>query len=468
MLAYFKQYAAATGIAPHIRLNCTVLSRSAVDSGSGTLDVVYRDEGGQSHSLHATHVFAAPGRVNTRREVRFPGEASSAFAGVVAYGTGCDICPRTADGDQSAVVDFGRKHVVIVGHGSFAIENARHALESGAASVVLLARHEQVVMSRPAGLFVDRHADQSVSADAVLVALRNAYDAIGLGTASPSVDFPPPSAGFDSGSGGGGSGGGSGGGRFRGGTTRDDRENFASDHTPGDGCAIHSSGVADVGAASTALERMFFVPSRTMLPTSDFYFVARASGKLQVVIGEVARLQGKSVVTSVGSTLRADVVLKCVGFTQDRKFDQAMGADFKKGGRVATFHHSNSVVQMKRGSVFVGGSGGLRQVSPCYAFIAHAERLPARDLKASNAVLRRRVAERSRTRQSLASFLAEQTAEWAHYCTLLDVDVPYPYSLDDMVSWEAATLGLQHDHHARKGSKAARRWTEGAPFNLFA
>jgi cation diffusion facilitator CzcD-associated flavoprotein CzcO len=380
---------------------------------------------------------------------------------VVAYGTGCDICP---DGNQSAGVDFGRKHVVIVGHGSFAIENARHALESGAASVVLLARHEQVVMSRAAGLFVDRHADQSVAADAVLVALRNAYDVIGLGTVSSSAVCPPPSAVFDSGN----SGDSSGSGRSQGGTTHDDRENFASDHTPGDGCAMHSTAVADVGALSAELERMFFVPSRTMLPTSDFYFVARASGKLQVVIGEVARLQETSVVTSVGATLRADVVLKCVGFTQDRKFDQAMRADFKKGGRVATFHHSNSIVQMKRGSVFVGGSGGLRQVSPCYAFIAHVEGLPARDLKASNAVLRRRVAERSRTRQPLASFLAEQQAEWAHYCTLLEVDVPYPYSLDDMVGWEADIQKLQHDRHTQKVNKAAKRCTEGTPFNLFA
>ena len=70
--------------------------------------------------------------------------------------------------------------IYIPGHGSFAIENARHALECGAASVVLLARHDVVVMSRTAGLFVDRNVDKvKMPTTIVLKALWNAHKLIG-------------------------------------------------------------------------------------------------------------------------------------------------------------------------------------------------------------------------------------------------------------------------------------------------
>ena len=61
------------------------------------------------------------------------------------------------------------------------------------------------------------------------------------------------------------------------------------------------------------LEALLYTPSRTMYPTSDFYFAARASGKLTVVIGEVAKLDTTSVVTKTGEAFHADVLIKCVG-----------------------------------------------------------------------------------------------------------------------------------------------------------
>lgn len=168
MLDYFGTYASVTGISSHIRFNCMVTGRSAVQE-NGKLKVFFREQGGEDESLEVTHVFAAPGRVNKRRQVHFAGEPS--FRGVVAWGNGQDLqgCP------------FAGKSVVVAGHGSFAIENARHALECGAASVVMLARHDQVVMSRAAGFFVDRHVDRHVPATAVLHALRSVYSLIGYG-----------------------------------------------------------------------------------------------------------------------------------------------------------------------------------------------------------------------------------------------------------------------------------------------
>ena len=69
-----------------------------------------------------------------------------------------------------------------------------------------------------------------------------------------------------------------------------------------------------------------------MFPTSDFYFLARASGKLRVVVGEVASLSATAVETAGGASIPADVVIKCVGFAQDKKFDREMKADLQKGG----------------------------------------------------------------------------------------------------------------------------------------
>jgi thioredoxin reductase len=389
MLAYFRAYADAAGITEHIHFGCTVTGRSAVQGGK--VAVSWTDRAGNEHSLEATHVFAAPGRVNQRREPRFAGQ--DAFTGRVAWGSGCDL-----DG-----FDFTGKAVVVVGHGSFAVENARHALEAGAASVILLARHDQVVMSRAAGYFVERHVDRRMPATAVLETLRAPYRL--------------------------------------------------------------------VGREGAALDELFFAPSHAMFPTSDFYFLARVSGKLCVVIGEVARLGATAVETVAGASIPADVVIKCVGFAQDKRFDRAMRADLHKGGRCSVFHHSNVTMRMSRTSPFTGGAGGFRHSSPCYAFMASVECLAGSELAARTAALRTRVAERSRTRQSLCQFLGEQQREWAGYCELLGVRTAYPYTLQDMRAWEAL-LGGSAPAAARAGpsepappqpEKARAREGGGAP-----
>lgn len=193
--------------------------------------VAAREQTGEVHSLDCDYVFACPGRVNRRRELKcFPGEETFGLRGRVAYGSGQDL-----DG-----FNFGQKRVVILGHGSFAIENARRALERGALSVTLLARRSAVVMSRASGFLVDRHVDSKVSAAVVLETLKNAYGAV-----------IPTAADGDTG----------------------------------------SSSSSSAGSRTAALEALFYTPTKTMFPTSDFYFVARAAGKLSVVSGEVARLE---------------------------------------------------------------------------------------------------------------------------------------------------------------------------------
>ena len=65
----------------------------------------------------------------------------------------------------------GERDVVIVGTGSFALENARHALESDARSVTVLARHEQLVLSRAVGYVIDRAHSCAIPQSEVLQAL---------------------------------------------------------------------------------------------------------------------------------------------------------------------------------------------------------------------------------------------------------------------------------------------------------
>ena len=180
MLEYFRAFAVLTGVSNNCMFSCTVTGRSPVQD-NGKLLVFYINAAGSETSVEGTHIFAAPGRVNRRRELHFHSEA--AFRGLLAWGSGCDL----------AGADFSGKAVVIVGHGSFAIENARHALSQGAISVVMITRRPQLVMTRAAGLFVDRHVDRTMPADAVLDALHKAYALIGLGKEELRTLFFAPS-----------------------------------------------------------------------------------------------------------------------------------------------------------------------------------------------------------------------------------------------------------------------------------
>ena len=112
------------------------------------------------------------------------------------------------------------------------------------------------------------------------------------------------------------------------------------------------------GRDDAALETLLLASTKTMLPTSDFFFAARASGRLSVVIGTVATLHALSVETMDEScmdrtVLGCDVLIKCVGFTPDKAFDKKVRADLSKGGRVASFHNANATVSMRRDSDYV-------------------------------------------------------------------------------------------------------------------
>ena len=84
----------------------------------------------------ASGILAFPGPLGEPRLLEIEGEAD--FEGYIAYGYANDLAPGA----------MNAKHVVLVGHGAFAIENARNALEDQAHSVVMVCRRQHIVVPR--------------------------------------------------------------------------------------------------------------------------------------------------------------------------------------------------------------------------------------------------------------------------------------------------------------------------------
>lgn len=237
MLTYYKNYAKQTGIYDDIIFNAKVTTRSKTE-------IFYEKEGKQK-SVNVSHIYAVPGRVNSRRELKFDSEDK--FQGKIGTGSGRDLVDTNMKG----------KNVVIVGHGSFAMENARHALEQQAASVTMLVRHEEHSLIYP------RMVSFALSSHGAKKALERGLK----------VD------------------------------------------------EASSKMYALAGVNASHLKKIASPPFLTMPPTSDVYFLAIKAGKLKVVHAEVASLLEHDVVTKQGDIFPADVFIKTVGFLRDHKLD---------------------------------------------------------------------------------------------------------------------------------------------------
>ena len=89
---------------------------------------------GCQHILSNQVVVCVNRRLGRVRQVTFTGE--DMFQGIIRYGVG----------NQIKNVDFTGKRVLVIGGGAFATENARTAIEKGAAQVVVLSRRRGTVM----------------------------------------------------------------------------------------------------------------------------------------------------------------------------------------------------------------------------------------------------------------------------------------------------------------------------------
>lgn len=137
---------ASTGLAHRIRLHALVVSvkNAPAMNSDGNPDrihhlVEYEDLRADGEPVRKTIranqvVLCVNRRLGKMRQVSFKDE--NAFKGVICYGIG----------NQVRDLDFAGKRVLVVGGGAFANENARTAIEKGAAGVVVLCRRRGTVM----------------------------------------------------------------------------------------------------------------------------------------------------------------------------------------------------------------------------------------------------------------------------------------------------------------------------------
>jgi len=198
-------------------------------------------------------VVSMTGGLHTPKRHEFPQEAS--FLGAIAYGIGNDLSREK----------FNGANVVIVGHGAFALENMRTALENGANHVTILCRRRNLVMSTFCNWLLNS-APGVMSVSDVMEVMRPFYRATGINI--------------------------------------DDLPSFTFD---------------DAG------ERV--LDQTTVPPGSDLFFLAQMAGKVSVVVDEIESVNSRGVTTKQGQQLSADILLKCLGFSTEPRINQLFGED---------------------------------------------------------------------------------------------------------------------------------------------
>nr|WGD62883.1 NAD(P)-binding domain-containing protein [Bacillus subtilis] len=129
-------------------------------------EVTYEIEG-QSKKMMVSGVAALTGGLHNPVKQEFPGESS--FKGHIALGVADDTPPKL----------FKDASVVIVGHGAFAVENMRTALENGAKHVTIVCRKQNLVMPN-FGNWLLNSSKGVMSVEEVVDVMRPFYQACGL------------------------------------------------------------------------------------------------------------------------------------------------------------------------------------------------------------------------------------------------------------------------------------------------
>ncbi|QAT84884.1 malonyl CoA-acyl carrier protein transacylase [Corallococcus coralloides] len=205
-------------------------------------EVTYQ-RAGRTQRMRVSGVAAMTGGLHRPRQHTFPGE--DAFQGHIGLGISND----------TPLASFQGASVVIVGHGAFAVENMRTALENGARHVTLLCRQQHMVLSTFCNWLLNSSKGVMPVSDVVSV-MRPFYAACGVDVES--LDC----------------------------LARDATGEWTMDQS-------------------------------TVPAGSDLYFLAQRMGRLRIVVGETDHLTADAVVTQAGETLKADVFLKCLGSHTD-------------------------------------------------------------------------------------------------------------------------------------------------------
>ncbi|MFE9722752.1 SDR family NAD(P)-dependent oxidoreductase [Streptomyces sp. NPDC005794] len=223
-----------------IHFNCEVVSVRKVREQE--YEAVYL-QGGVAKSVRVSGVAALTGGLHRPVHHRFRDE--HLFAGHVGLGVADDTPPER----------FNDASVVIVGHGAFALENMRTALENGARHVTIICRRRNLVVSTLCNWVINSN-EGATSLNDVVDIMRPFYDLCGI-----------------------------------------DMESLPSLSQEADGS--------------------FVLDQSTVPAASDVYFLAQALGKVTVIESEIDSVSAHSVVTESGREVEADVLVKCLGSQTD-------------------------------------------------------------------------------------------------------------------------------------------------------
>lgn len=225
------------------QLKTPILFNTEVRSVTKLEDQKYRiilvNNGVEKECLYSG-VVAMTGGLHQPKRLIFRGEQD--FQGTVAYGIGNDV-------HRSAFKDA---NVVIVGHGAFALENMRTALENGAKHVTILCRRRNLVMSTFCNWLLNTAPGVMTVSD-VQEVMRSFYESTGVN-------------------------------------------------------------IEDLPSFIKNVSGELLLDQTTVPPGSDLFFLAQASGKLSVVVDEIESVGATKVRTKLGKDISTNVLLKCLGF----------------------------------------------------------------------------------------------------------------------------------------------------------
>ncbi|MFE1429878.1 KR domain-containing protein [Streptomyces sp. PDY-4] len=233
--------AVASELKEPIRFNCEVVSVRKVRERE--YEAVYV-QGGVTKSVRVGGVAALTGGLH--RPVTHHFRDDHLFTGHIGLGVADDTPPEK----------FTDASVVIVGHGAFALENMRTALENGARHVTIVCRRRNLVVSTLCNWVINSSEGATPLNDVVDI-MRPFYALCGV-----------------------------------------DIESLPSLSRDADGS--------------------FVLDQSTVPAASDLYFLAQALGRVTVVESEIDHVTARSVVTASGREVKADVLVTCLGSTTDR------------------------------------------------------------------------------------------------------------------------------------------------------
>ncbi|MDN3509381.1 MAG: SDR family NAD(P)-dependent oxidoreductase [Candidatus Neptunochlamydia sp.] len=221
-------------------------------------EIKYR-QSNQDKIIMVSGVISMTGGLHRPRVVNFPKE--NQFQGHISLGIS----------DDTPVQKFDNKNVLIIGHGAFAVENMRTALEHGAKHVTILCRKRHIVFPTICNWLLNT-GKGVMPISAIVDVLRPFYKACGIE-------------------------------------------------------------IEEMEAIIKEESGALGMDQTTVPAGSDLYFLAQMAGKFTIIVDEVSDFKHDGVLTKNGLELQADIVLKCLGsHTENSRLLKLFGEDAKIQG----------------------------------------------------------------------------------------------------------------------------------------